>query len=94
MRYACIVQPNMAKENFGPCSCDLTGLVSVQECEMHIQGQMPKEMAFLTLALVHEFAHLIFFCAATCACVAYEQPLKTKLKSMAFYTSELLNTSV
>ena len=61
MRYACIVQPNMAKENFGPCSCDLTGLVSVQECEMHIQGQMPKEMAFLTLALVHEFAHLIFF---------------------------------
>ena len=55
------MQPNMAKENFSPCSCDLTGLVSVQECEMHIQAQMPKEIAFLTLALAHEFAHLIFF---------------------------------
>ena len=94
MRYACIGQPNMAKvaENFLPCSCDLTGLVSVQECEMQIQAQMPKEMAFLTLALVHAFAHLIFSCAATCACV--KVPLKTKLKSVAFYTSELLNTSV
>ena len=55
------MQPNMAKENFSPCSCDLTGLVSVQECGMRIQAQMPKEMAFLTLALLHEFAHLIFF---------------------------------
>ena len=86
--------PNMAKENFGPCSCDLTGLVSVQECEMQIQARVPKEMAFLTLALEHEFAHLIFSCAATCVCVAYEQPLKTKLKSLVLYTSELLNTSV
>ena len=38
--------------------------------------------------------HTWFFRAATCVCAAYELPLKTKLKSMAFYTSELLNTSV